>query len=227
MGVGGSGELFLYGQPDSRSIQELRGKTVIVDAPDTAFALLLYKMLKVNGLIRDKDYKVEAIGGTPLRFEAMVKNQKYAAAMMNNPFTFLADKKGFNNLGLAEDVVGTYQNNVAFVLKKWATANSKLLVSFVQAYIEGLRWVTDAAHRDEMIGIIAKEFNLDSETATKCYRSVVDPIHGITKDASISLEGFENAMKLRAELEGAWGGNPPPLKKYYDLRYYNVALKGM
>jgi ABC-type nitrate/sulfonate/bicarbonate transport system substrate-binding protein len=157
----------------------------------------------------------------------MLRNREYAAAVMNNPFTFLADKKGFNNLGRAEDLVGTYQNNVAFVLKKWARANSKLLVSFVQGYIEGLRWLMDAAHNDEMIGIIGNEFDLDPETATKCYQSAVDPIHGITKDANINLKGFENAMKLRAELEGAWGGTPPPLKKYYDLRYYKLALSEM
>jgi hypothetical protein len=32
---------------------DIRGKTVVVDAPNTAFALILYKMLDLNGIKHD------------------------------------------------------------------------------------------------------------------------------------------------------------------------------
>jgi hypothetical protein len=31
-------------------------------------------------------------------------------------------------------------------------------------------------------------------------------------------------LKLRAEVEGQWGGHPPSPEKYYDPAYYNRAL---
>jgi hypothetical protein len=36
-----------------------------------------------------------------------------------------------------------------------------------------------------------------------------------------------NVLKLRAELEGQWGGHPPPADKYVDLSYYNAAMAGL
>jgi hypothetical protein len=32
-------------------------------------------------------------------------------------------------------------------------------------------------------------------------------------------------LALRAELEGDWGGKPPAAERYFDLSYYDHALK--
>jgi hypothetical protein len=31
------------------------------------------------------------------------------------------------------------------------------------------------------------------------------------RDAKFNLEGFRNVLKLRADIESQWGGNPPPI----------------
>ena len=46
-------------QPEIKSYEDIRGKTVVVDAPDTAFGLLLYKMLDVKG-VKKGEYEVKA-----------------------------------------------------------------------------------------------------------------------------------------------------------------------
>jgi ABC-type nitrate/sulfonate/bicarbonate transport system substrate-binding protein len=224
---GDNGLNSLFAQPGIQSIQDLRGKTVIVDAPNTAYALLLYKMLKVKGLEREKDYKVEPIGGTNLRLEAMRTNKDYSATMLTPPFAILAEKEGFENLGLAVSVIGPYQANGAFVLKEWAQANAGLMEDFIRGYIESLRWALTPAHKVETVTILAKELTLDSETATRTYEAAVDPINGLAKDAMLDLKGFEGTLKLRAELEGQWRGTPPAAGKYYDLSYYERAVKGL
>ena len=53
------------------------------------------------------------------------------------------------------------------------------------------------------------------------------PWSGMAKDAKFDLEGFKNVLKLRAEIEGQWGGYPPAPDKYFDLSYYNKALAGL
>ncbi len=50
-------------QPDIKSYADLRGKTVIVDAPDTAFAFLMYEMLRKNGLNKG-DYQIRPVGAS-------------------------------------------------------------------------------------------------------------------------------------------------------------------
>jgi hypothetical protein len=47
---------------------------------------------------------------------------------------------------------------------------------------------------------------------------------GFAADARLDMEGFKNVLKLRAEVEGQWGGHPPAPEKYYDSTYYAAAL---
>ena len=46
---GDNGFNHIFVQPEIKSLADMRGKTVAVDAPNTAFALLLYKALKDRG----------------------------------------------------------------------------------------------------------------------------------------------------------------------------------
>ena len=52
-GSNGMNELIV--RPEIGDYADLRGKTMVVDAPDTAYALLLYKMLSVKGLQKGAD----------------------------------------------------------------------------------------------------------------------------------------------------------------------------
>lgn len=67
----------LFVQPDIRSFADLKGQTVIVDAPNTAYALQLKKILLLNGLKDGVDYKLQPVGGTFLRVKAMRENPAY------------------------------------------------------------------------------------------------------------------------------------------------------
>ena len=63
---GDNGYNRIFVQPEINSLADLRGKTVVVDAPNTAFGLLLYKALKDNGLNKG-DYAVKPVGATTAR----------------------------------------------------------------------------------------------------------------------------------------------------------------
>ena len=56
---------------------------------------------------------------------------------------------------------------------------------------------------------------------------VTDPADGLAKDGKFDMEGFKNVLKLRAEIEGQWGGTAPAPDKYLDLSYYNKAVAGL
>src|SRR5262249_442393 len=51
---GGNGMLSLYVRPEIKSYDDIRAKSVVVDSPDTAYALVLYKMLDLKGLKRSE-----------------------------------------------------------------------------------------------------------------------------------------------------------------------------
>jgi hypothetical protein len=62
------------------------------------------------------------------------------------------------------------------------------------------------------------------EIAAEDYEVSMTRPGGYAKDAQFDLRGFENVLKLRAEVEGQWGGHPPAVDKYYDPSYYTAAL---
>ena len=222
---GNSGLNSLIVQPDIRSYEDLRGKTLAVDSPVTAFALLMYKMLEVKGLKRG-DYEVKAVGGTPQRLQAMIKDKTYAAAILSPPFTIQAQNAGLKDLGAAVDVIGPYQSDAGWVLRSWGEAHADTLVRYIQANIEGIRFALDPANRATMTAIVAERFKLPQDIVARTLQFAVDQ-KGFATDAKFDMVGFRNALKLRADMLGTWGGIPPAPDKYLDLSYYQRAIAGL
>jgi len=109
-------------------------------------------------------------------------------------------------------------------MRDWAKANSGALVRYISAYVEGRRWALDPANKEEAIALLAERLKLTPQLAAQAYAVATDPVEGMAKDAKFDMEGFKNTLKLRAEIEGQWGGKPPSPEKYIDLSYYDRAM---
>src|SRR5579859_1478315 len=116
-------------QPEIKTYADLQGKTVAVDAPDTAFAFLLYRMLKVNG-VDIGQVVVKPIGATRFRLQAMTTDKAVAAAMLNLPFSLQAQQAGLRRIATAVDVVGPYLSTTGFALRQWAQAHRDTMVRY-------------------------------------------------------------------------------------------------
>jgi len=217
----------IFVQPDINSLSDLRGKTVVVDAPNTAFALLLYKALQGAGLNKG-DYKVTAVGGTPQRIHAMLTDRaNAAAAVINPPLSFAAAAAGLKDIGSATKDVGAYQSGCIVVMRSWAKSNSDTLIRYLKAIIGGYRWLLDPGHKSQVVALMMDRMKLSKDFAEKSYGIVTNPVDGFAKDGQFDMQGLKNVLKLRAEIEGQWGGTPPPADKYIDLSYYNAALASL
>ncbi len=213
-------------QRDIASIADLRGKQVIVDAPNTAYALVAKKILALNGLQAGRDYTVVPTGGTPRRFQLMKEKSEYAGTMMGPPFSIMAEKLGMRNLGTAVALIGPYQGTGAFVTRRWAQANADTLERWIRGYVETLRWVLDPANKAEVVGFIAERYKLAPDIAAKSYEMATDRADGLAPDARLNVEGLRNVLALRAEIERG-GAKPEPAEKYYDLTYYQRATAAL
>jgi ABC-type nitrate/sulfonate/bicarbonate transport system substrate-binding protein len=225
-GDGGLNQLFV--QPEIKSIEDLKGKTVVVDSASTAFALLLYKMLKSKG-INKGDYVVKPVGGTPQRLKALLDDKTNAGGLLSPPFSVSAETSGkLKNLGSPMAVVGPYQSGSAWVLRSWGKANEDLLVRYLKAYIQGSRWVRDPANKAAVVSLLQERLKLEPAVAARSYEMAMDEKGGgWAKDAAFDIEGFKSTLGLRAEMQGTWGGKPPAPDKFIDTSYYKKALAGL
>src|SRR5262249_37501321 len=136
----------IFVQPEINAYAELRGKTVVVDAPNTAYALLLYKVLKDSGLNKG-DYVVKPVGGTTARLEPMTKDKANAAGVLNPPYTLRAKEAGLKDMGAAAKAIGAYQAGGAFVMRQGRKANRATMVRYIRPYVEGGGGALDPANK--------------------------------------------------------------------------------
>lgn len=210
-------------QPDIESVADLRGKTVIVDAPDTAYAFQLYEILKRNGL-NSGDYEVKSVGATFRRLDDLILQREDKASILNPPFAFTADGRGLRDLGSAVSLIGPYQATAGMVLRNWAREHSVTLTNYLESYIEGLRYVLDPKNEAEATRMLAEGLKLSPAVAAATYAAAVDPAEGLAKDAQFDNVGFDNVLRLRADWTGV---APGPPSKYVDFSYYQSALAGV
>jgi len=215
----------LFAHMDVRSIADLKGRSIAVDAPNTAYALQAKKILLLNGLREGADYSLQQVGGTLFRFRAMRENRALAASMLNPPFSVDAPAAGLKSLGRVVDLLGPYQATGAFVLRDWAKANSDALERYLTALIEATRWVVAPQNRSVAAGLLVERFKLTPQVAERTWDLLADPKFGLAADARFDPAGFRNVLALRAEMEGEWGGTPPASERYVDLSYYEAALR--
>ena len=211
-------------QPDITSYAQLRGQTVLVDAPNTAYALQLKKILLMHGLKEGADYTLNPIGGTALRLKGMRENRSFKATMLNPPFSIDAKAAGLKSMGSAVDLIGPYQAQGTFVLRAWALANAETLERYIAGFIEGTRWAVSPANKEAAVKILVERLKITPEVAARTWEMLSDPKLGLARDGRFDMAGFRNVLALRAEIEGSWGGKAPDGGRYVDLGYYERAL---
>jgi ABC-type nitrate/sulfonate/bicarbonate transport system substrate-binding protein len=218
-GDSGMNEFFVQGE--IKSFADLRGRIVVVDAPDTAYALQAKKILAAHGLKDGADYTIKPVGAGPFRFKAMVESKENAAAILNLPFTVQAEQLGMRSLGRTIDLLGPYQAGGAFLMRRWAREHAAVLERYITGYLEALRFVRDPKNRGDAVGLLTQKLGISDKEAERTYALLMDPGFGFTPDARFDLVGFKNVLALRAEIEG---GSPAATERYIDLGYYERAM---
>jgi ABC-type nitrate/sulfonate/bicarbonate transport system substrate-binding protein len=219
---GDSGTNEFYVQDGIKDFADIKGHAIVVDATNTAYALQAKKILLQHGLKAGADYTLNPVGNGSHRLQAMLDDKNNAGAILNSPFSLIAATKGMHSLGRSTDMLGPYQADGAFVRRDWARTHADLLVQYLAAYIEALRWSLDPKSHAEAVAMLVDKLKLTPDMAEKNLVVIGEPGFGFTRDAAFDLAGFKNVLALRAETEG---GTPADPQHYIDLSYYDRAMK--
>ena len=110
-----------------RLARDLKGQTLLVDAPNTAYALQLKKILLMSGLKEGVDYT-----DLPDRRHqhgcgrGMRENKAYKAADAQPAASRSTPRRrGLKSMGRAVDLIGPYQATGTFVLRRWAAGEPR------------------------------------------------------------------------------------------------------
>lgn len=203
----------VFVRPEIRSWNDLRGKKLAVDAVDTAFALVLRRVLLDKGLDFTKgDYQLVAVGNTPLRLESMKKGDTFAG-VLTPPVDGQAAAAGMVRLGDSKDVLPDFPNTLFATSRAWAQKERTQLVGYLRAWLASMRWMR--ANRDEAVRLIEADFKVDPKVAGRL-------VEEMTRTGAINPAALELALRLRNQF-GLTPPMGPNISRYYDTRYYDAA----
>ena len=218
-----NGFLNLVAIPEVKSVGELRGKDLGVDALTTGFAFVLREMVEKAGL-KDSDVKYVGAGGTPLRYAALLE-RKFAATLLASPFDLQAEAKGFTRLGNATDLLGAYQGRAAFAMRGWLKDNEAAAIGFMRAMRDATDWIYDSRNREICEAmLLANDRDMTAALAKKTYDMFVDRKSGLYRDLRIDMDGFKVVLALRAKYGQPKRDLGDPMK-YIDVDLYAKAFK--
>jgi ABC-type nitrate/sulfonate/bicarbonate transport system substrate-binding protein len=211
----------LIAKPEIKSFADLKGRVVGLSLAVDTISISMHKLLALKGL-RDADYSVKELVGTPVRFDCL-KRGECDAVPLGQPEDFLAIAQGYRRLGLSTEAVGSLQFEVIAARRSFGAANKDALVRFVRAMGAAYRFIRDAANRDTVAQSIVELTGSSDAIARQTLKLYFEPEQGVMpKQGEIDLKGLAQVMAFMGE----GGVIKPPLpspERFVDLQYLRAA----
>lgn len=212
----------LMAAPEIKSVADLRGKKIAVDALTTGYAFILREMIARAGMT-DADVTYERTGGGPMRLRAMLDGQ-YAAGLLATPLDKIAADQGFTNLGTARQLLGRYQGRTGFAQRAWIKNNEAAVIGFMRAYRDAMDWLYDRGNREIAAALlIANDASMTPELARQSLEILLDDKGGFWRDQALDLEGIRTVLALRTRFGVPQKTLTDPLP-YVDLSLHDKAF---
>ncbi|MFM9971831.1 MAG: ABC transporter substrate-binding protein [Burkholderiales bacterium] len=208
-------------KPEIKSYAELKGKTIGLSLAVDTISISTRKLMAMNG-VREADFKVRELVGTPARALCLIK-EGCDAVPLGQPEDFQLLKQGYRRLGVSTDAMPNFQFIVSAVRRSWAENNKDAMVRYVKALAASFRFMRDPANRDEVVRIILDTTGSTEEIARATLQLYFEPERGVVpRQAEIDMKGFAQVIQTMGEV-GELKGPLPPVERFVDLQYLKAA----
>jgi ABC-type nitrate/sulfonate/bicarbonate transport system substrate-binding protein len=138
-----------------KSVKDLKGQTIAVNAIGGAIDMAARTVLRKNGLTPDRDVRIIEAGFGAM--EAMTKENKIQVGAFLAPFWWKAQKDGgFRPLFQQKDGMGTTQFLFFCAKDTFIKEHRDVLVKFLADYVHGIGVVNDPKNRERVLKIMAE-----------------------------------------------------------------------
>jgi ABC-type nitrate/sulfonate/bicarbonate transport system substrate-binding protein len=210
----------ILGAKKFRTYEELRGATIGSSGLTSGTAFVLRRVLKAKGLEFPRDYKMLNVGGSGPALAALVSG-RVDAGIIAIPLGYEGAELGLNVIGKVNEVIPDYQLTVLTVKRSWAEKNRPVLVRFMKAMVQAMRWLYD--HKEPAIDFLSKEMKLKPQQARRGWDYYTEN-RIWNPNAEVNIEGMKTVIQINAERMQTKGPLPLPAK-YLDSSYVQEALK--
>jgi sulfonate transport system substrate-binding protein len=155
-GIKGYPQTSFYGRKgEFKSVDELKGKTIAVNARGSTMDAAVRAIMGQRGWQDGRDYRLVEV-----RFGAMIaalESKRVDIAPLLQPFNLMADAKGeLEPVFSTADALGPTQTLQYFARADWIEKNRAALVDFFEDHLRYRRWLMDPANREAAVKIVSE-----------------------------------------------------------------------
>ena len=179
----------LTAQPDIKTIRELTGKVIGVNAPTDAMGMSAKMILKGNG-IDPSQVTFLSTQVTENAYKALL-SKRIAATLLPPPYAEEAEAKGYSRLAEAKDyaplsTIGLVASTQALI------KNPGKVQSVIRGLLKTMAYLHNPMNRQEMVQYIAGSFKVEPSVAEKALASML---------ATYSRDGTKPRKAVEKEIE--------------------------
>lgn len=209
----------VVGRKGITSIEQLRGKTIMIGGPNDITRPFIDKLLAAHGL-KPGDYTYTYAGAPATRYAALLTGAIDATPLLP-PVTFTAMSEGFPALDDTRKYFPNFPTSGYTARVPWATTHRALLVAFVKSFLQGVQWLYDPANKAKALQILEDTTNTKPEVAAKTYDLY-------TRGRLFSTNGRYETAEFAQVVDmlvrtNQITGPAPPAARFFDDTYVDQA----
>ena len=179
-------QFWLYGAPEIKTLQQVKGKTVAIQTIGGASGQMTREVLSQSGIDTQRDVTIQVI---PLEGRlAALGSGSVAATVVNAPERTRAGKMGFNELAAYGDHF-EYSSGGGAVTEKTLAERPDFVRRFLAGTLQTLQWYR--RNEKEAVKMFARFSKVPEEDALAVYRASVK---AYTEDGTLSPGAQERIL---------------------------------
>ena len=198
--LGGSTYGYAYqviGQPQYKTLADLKGQK-IAGASVASITTTIFKDVMQRQGIPPSAYTILSLGGSGERFQAVASGQVAASLAEAPPFNFRSIDAGRKVLLNYSDEIKNLQYGSYFASNKSLAQMRPVLMRFMRAVSQAMRWLNDPANEKEAVRIMMERLKIDETIAARTFKFMVPENRSFRGEALVDPVGLNEMIRLLA-----------------------------
>jgi len=211
----------LVARPEIKGFPDLKGKLLGLADEAGTITISTRKLLALHG-IREGDFRVKIIEGTPARFTCLRRGE-CVAVPLGQPQDLLALHEGYRLLGLSTEAVPELLYTVTAARRSWTAANKDAVLRYVRGLASSFKFIRDPANRKAVVKTIVETTGSSEAIAEQTLALYFEPERKVLpQQGELNLNGLTQVITFMGEA-GTIKAPLPVARRFVDLQYLEAA----
>jgi NitT/TauT family transport system substrate-binding protein len=211
----------LVGRKGITSVEQLRGKTIMIGGPNDITRVFMDKLLAAHGL-HNGDFTYTYPGAPATRYAALLAGAIDATPLLP-PVTYSAVSQGYKVLDDTRKYFPNFPTSGYTTHNPWATTHRPVVVAFIKSFLQGVAWLYEPANKTKALQILEETTNTKPDDALRTYEQYMRE-QLLSRNGRYENGEFAQVVSMLVQTKQI-PGPPPPANRFVDDSYADEAAR--